>query len=72
MDTDTGKDGFDKLLTRGDVEALLKVHSSNKLNLSERNLRGVNLSELDLSQANFNGADLSQARLNGADLSQPI
>ena len=65
----------DKPLTREDVEQLLQeAGSSDKLDLSARNLRGINLAGFDLvrvylTKANLNGADLRGIFLRGANLS---
>jgi uncharacterized protein YjbI with pentapeptide repeats len=57
-------------LTRADVELLLlKVGSSENLDLHDRNLQRIDLSRLVLPGAKLYGADLSGADLSGADLS---
>src|SRR3989442_1563412 len=78
----------DKPLTRADVERFLhEAGSSDKLNLSGRNLEKINLAHFslwgadlrdadltnaDLRDADLSGADLSGADLSGADLSGAI
>ncbi len=60
----------DKPLTRADVERLLdEVGSSDKLNLSGRNMAGIDLASFRLTGADLRGADLRGADLRGADLS---
>ena len=62
-------DKTDQPLTREDVEQLLQqVGSSDKLNLSGMNLRGIDLSGFNLAGANLTGADLTGANLTGANL----
>jgi uncharacterized protein YjbI with pentapeptide repeats len=58
----------DQPLTRSDVERLLReVGSSEKLNLSSRNLNGIDLLAFDLT-----GANLSNANLGGAILREAV
>ena len=74
INTSNTTDQADKPLTRIDVEKLLQIAgSSEKLNLSNKNLRGIDfkymhLSRADLRGANLRGADLFNADLRGADL----
>jgi Pentapeptide repeats (8 copies) len=59
----------DNPLTRTDVERLLReVGSSNRLDLSGRNLKGIDLAYLNLKGANLSGANLDDANLSGANL----
>ena len=61
--------GEDHSLNREDVEGLLlEAGSTDKLNLSNRNLRGIDFSNFDLTRANLSGANLSGANLSGANL----
>lgn len=60
----------DKPLAREDVISLLqKKGSSEKLDLSGRNLEGIDLSDLDLRGARLNRTNLSGATLSYANLS---
>lgn len=61
----------DKPLTRADVEQLLReVGSSDKLNLSGRNLSGIDLASFSLRGATLRNVNLHQAELFRADLSE--
>lgn len=62
-------DRDDKPLTRFDVERLLQeVGSTDKLDLSDRNLMRIDLSNFDLTRANLRGANLRRANLYRANL----
>jgi len=60
IDTQRQTDKEDKPLTRADVERLLdEAGSSDKLNLSGRNLNRIDLTNFNLAGASLSGADLS-------------
>ncbi len=60
---------IDEPLTRSYVERLLRLAgSSDRLNLSGRNLSKIDLSEFNLTKTNLIGANLTQANLTNAIL----
>jgi uncharacterized protein YjbI with pentapeptide repeats len=55
--------------TREDVGTLLlEAGTSDRLNLSSRNLKGIDLAGWDLTGADLHGVDFTEARLCGAIL----
>ena len=68
--SDTFTDKEEKPLTRSDVEKLLaEVGSSDKLDLTNKDLSHIDLSNLSLEKANLYGTNLSEANLYRANLS---
>ena len=71
LETYTPTNSTNQPLTRADIEILLQeVESTDKLDLSWQNMRGIDLSELDLVGVNLSYANLMTANLSETNLSK--